>query len=276
MRHAHHAETLGYGEFFGDSCSRRELSGFSIARIVASRPPLEVPDHTHETAHVVLVLEGRYVTAAERAEPGRAPSLIWNPPATAHRDRFVENTGVFLTVSVSDSRLGTFGDDGLPARPVGIASGAAVRVARRLAGVLQHGPRHSTSRAERLCHELFGNLHPERLRRLRPPAWLCSVRETIADRYDEPLRVGELAAAADVHPVHLIRSFHRFFGRTPAEYLRGRRLEVAAELLRSTSLPIVEVALRTGFADQSHFTRAFGRGFGVAPAAYRRGAREAG
>src|SRR5687768_3186965 len=246
MSQALPSATLGFGQFFGDSEFRRELSGFTLARIVASRPSHEVPDHTHETAHLVLVLEGDYVTTAERMEAGRKPSLVWNPPATLHRDRFVDNLGTFFTVSISDPRLATVGSGKLPARPVGISSGPVLRIARRLVRTFESWPRRSTARAEELCHELLTGLFQENLPRPRAPRWLNAVRETLERRYDESLRISDLAADAGVHPVHLIRSFQRFFGCTPGQFLRKRRLEAAAALLRTSDLPTVEIALLTG------------------------------
>ena len=82
--------------------------------------------------------------------------------------------------------------------------------------------------------------------------------------------MGEVARDAGVHPVHLARTFRRFFGCTPAEYLRSRRVEQAALLVRVTQRPLAEIALECGFFDQSHLTRAFARVLGVSPAAYRR------
>lgn len=72
-----------------------------------------------------------------------------------------------------------------------------------------------------------------------------------------------------MHPVHLTRTFRRFFGCTPGEYLRERRLEKAASLLAGSRLPLSEVALESGFADQSHLAKAFKRAYGVTPSEYR-------
>jgi AraC family transcriptional regulator len=265
------ARTLGYGQFFGEPAVRHELSGFALARIAATAPPAEVPEHVHETAHVVVVLDGPYLTGAERIEPGRAPALVYNPPGTAHRDRFDGNHGVFFTLSVSDRRLEALGTDRLPGQPVALCSGIAVRLARRLVRDCRVWPPRSTARTEALCADLLGGVaHDAGPSRLRPPRWLAAARETIAARSDEPLSVSELADAAAIHPVHLIRSFRRFFGQTPAAFLRARRIAAAAALLRDSDLPIVEIALRTGFADQSHLTRAFRDEYAMPPAAWRR------
>jgi len=147
------AHALGYGQFFGAPAVRHELSGFSLARIAATAPPAEVPEHVHETAHVVVVLDGPYLTDAERIEPGRAPALVYNPPGTVHRDRFDANHGVFFTLSVSD-QLAALGADRLPGQPVALSSGTAVRLARRLVRDCRVWPPRSTARTEALCADL--------------------------------------------------------------------------------------------------------------------------
>jgi AraC family transcriptional regulator len=82
--------------------------------------------------------------------------------------------------------------------------------------------------------------------------------------------VAEIARAVGVHPVHLARAFRRFFGCSPAHYLRRVRIERAARMIRSSSHPLAEIAATCGFVDQSHLTRAFTRSLGTSPAAYRR------
>lgn len=68
--------------------------------------------------------------------------------------------------------------------------------------------------------------------------------------------------------------FHRIFtamvGESVKDYLRKRRLMVAAQALLSSDSPILALALRSGFDSQEAFTRAFRKMFGVTPGAYRR------
>ncbi|WP_338149160.1 helix-turn-helix transcriptional regulator [Citrobacter cronae] len=64
-----------------------------------------------------------------------------------------------------------------------------------------------------------------------------------------------------------LRSFSREIGVTPHAYLIQLRVRKARRLLATGKSP-VEVALLTGFADQSHLTRAFVRQFGVTPGRY--------
>jgi AraC family transcriptional regulator len=82
-------------------------------------------------------------------------------------------------------------------------------------------------------------------------------------------RLDELSAVAGRHPAHLSSEFRRFFGKTISQFIRERRVPRAAELLRSASGNVCDVAIMCGFYDQSHFTHAFRRMMGYTPAQYR-------
>jgi AraC-like DNA-binding protein len=70
-----------------------------------------------------------------------------------------------------------------------------------------------------------------------------------------------------------LRAFERQFGAafhvTPQKFLRKLRLRIASRALIDTDEPLSEIALKCGFADQSHFSREFRRQFGRTPRDYR-------
>jgi transcriptional regulator GlxA family with amidase domain len=74
-----------------------------------------------------------------------------------------------------------------------------------------------------------------------------------------------LAAMAGLSTHHFVRAFHQSVGMPPHSYLLSRRLEHAEQMLRETQLPLSEIALATGFSDQSHFARHFRRRTGMSP-----------
>ena len=102
------------------------------------------------------------------------------------------------------------------------------------------------------------------------PAWLRRVRETVEDRFRDPLRLSELAREAGVHPAHLSRAFGERYRETIHARVRRLRLEWAVRRLVESDDPIARIALAAGFADQSHLTRALKARTGMTPAAYRR------
>ncbi len=81
----------------------------------------------------------------------------------------------------------------------------------------------------------------------------------------------EIAAAAGVRSETLCRWFKRFLGCTPGDYLRARRVRLAAERLREPGARVKEVAAALGFADAFHFSRVFRTEMGVSPREWRAG-----
>ncbi|HKR63637.1 MAG TPA: helix-turn-helix transcriptional regulator, partial [Thermoanaerobaculia bacterium] len=86
---------------------------------------------------------------------------------------------------------------------------------------------------------------------------------------DPPPRFADIAREAGVTPAYLARAFRRATGQTMGEYLRGLRAKRAASLLASTFESLADVALTTGFADQSHLCRVFRAQYGITPLRYR-------
>jgi AraC family transcriptional regulator len=87
------------------------------------------------------------------------------------------------------------------------------------------------------------------------------------------LSIEELAREAGLSPSRFFRAFKATLGLPPHQYLLRRRLERARRLLDRPAARLADVALSTGFADQSHFTRLFRRQFGVTPGAVSRARR---
>lgn len=69
--------------------------------------------------------------------------------------------------------------------------------------------------------------------------------------------VRRLAAVSGVSEAHFARSFKQAFGVPPHRYLLTRRIERARALLRDTQLPVIEIALATGWNSLGTFGRIF-------------------
>lgn len=65
------------------------------------------------------------------------------------------------------------------------------------------------------------------------------------------------------------REFQAAFQESPGKWLLLKRLDLAATLLRNSTLNVTEVAFESGFEHVSHFSRVFKDRFGVSPIAYR-------
>lgn len=85
------------------------------------------------------------------------------------------------------------------------------------------------------------------------------------DHLSEEVRLSELAREAGLSASHFVTCFRRATGQSPHQYLVTQRIERAKTLLKNTQLSLAEIALRTGFSDQSHLTRMMRRHAGATP-----------
>lgn len=255
------------GQFYGAMQAEHRLENLSVAHLTGTNPEHEVAEHGHDDAHFVLATRGRYLTTAH-GEATEGPVLVFNPPGVVHRDCFAGDGGSFLAVSFPAQAWRALAE-----RPVTdalrLSRPRAVGTALRLTQAAVAGDPDALH-LEALALELAAEAeHPVRETAARP-SWLDAADDFIADRCGDPITVSDIARAADVHPVYLARGFRRWLGCSPGERLRQRRLERAAGLMSRREADLGEIALLSGFCDQSHLTRVFGRAWGLSPGAYRR------
>jgi AraC family transcriptional regulator len=264
-------ETLAYGEFYGVFKYRHEIPDFSLALIVPDAVWLKGVRHSHQSTHMIFVLDGPYVLSAggqERTLPPR--SLIFVPAGTTHQNYPQKRTKV-LTVSISDAQVERASDYiQLPEAESDFRHGEIGQLATRLEAECGGWHNASPLTAAGLCLELLGAAATRTaVRERKPPRWLQTAKELLHDTCCETVSIAEVANAAGVHPIHLCRTFRRFFHCTPGDYLRQCRIEKAASLLRFGHRSIAQVACESGFGDQSQLSKAFRRKLGITPAEFR-------
>ena len=94
--------------------------------------------------------------------------------------------------------------------------------------------------------------------------------EAMENHIADPLPLAGLARVAGVGVRQLNRQFRAGLGRSPGAVYRDLRLEKSRELLRQTGLPILDIAMATGFSGAAHFATAYRRRYGEAPSRHRR------
>ena len=99
---------------------------------------------------------------------------------------------------------------------------------------------------------------------------LAKLLEFIESNLDRSISLVELAELVNVSRFHFARLFKRSTGTTAIAFVEQCRIRRAQALVAETDTPLAEIALMTGFADQSHFTRRFHRHVGCTPAAFAR------
>jgi AraC family transcriptional regulator len=120
---------------------------------------------------------------------------------------------------------------------------------------------------------------------MRPPLRAATVglqpyklRRTIAyiqAHLAQELSLTTLAAVAQTSPAHFARLFKHATGLAPHQYVITCRMAHAKRLLAETDVPLIDIGLQVGCADQSHFTALFRTHVSLTPKAYRAHTRHA-
>jgi AraC family transcriptional regulator len=129
--------------------------------------------------------------------------------------------------------------------------------------------------ASALCVHLastYGQLRiPSQKQRGSLAAWQeRRAMELMMSRLDGEISLAQIASECSLSVGHFGRAFRQSTGLPPHRWLSEQRISKAKDLLTNSGLPILEIALMCGFAEQSHFTRVFKRSVGESPGVWRR------
>lgn len=256
----------------GNIVKNKTIAGFKLTE-TAYDAGLQIPPHSHDFAYFCFVLQGDFNERRERqSRICNSFSLIFHQRQETHSDEFYAATKCF-NLRLSNSFLErTAQYFALMETQTDFGEAVSSRIAAKIYKEFRYTDELSPLIVEGLMSELLGETvrGSKNIRQAKPPVWLIKTLELLHDRFRENLSLGEIAASVGVHETHLAREFKRFYGATVGEYLRRRRIEFACRALSASNSPLSEIALSSGFADQSHFTKTFGQVMQMSPAAYRK------
>jgi AraC family transcriptional regulator len=262
---------LAGGQYFGAVAERRRSAGLTLSD-VRHEHGRRLPEHTHERAFFCLLLAGGYTERVGRTTESFGPfSVLFHPPAHGHQDEIGRTGGRFFSVELDAEWIDRARE--IAPRLTSVSQprgGELVWLAMRLFRELRARDPISDLVVEGLVLEMLAcaaRTTSPRAREARP--WLDRATEMVRDSTARHRTISEIAREAGVHPVHLARVFREAHGCTVGEYVQRSRIQSALQMLATTDLPLVDVALATGFADQSHFTRVFRKALGSPPGAFR-------
>lgn len=232
---------------------------------------LRAPRHMHERAYLTLVHDGGLDENYQRESLTAATgTVIFDPGSTAHRT--VSAGARILRMELSPTAMALMRELGPTLnRPAVFTQSPVVSLARRVLAEVRSEPHGWRLMTEGLIMEILGQtLRQERQLKGHAPLWLRTVKDRLDGECERPVSLAALAREASVHPVHLARAFRTAYGSSIGSYLRWRQIRRAEQLLTESTERLCDIALKCGFADQSHFSKAFRRAVGLAPGQYRR------
>lgn len=133
---------------------------------------------------------------------------------------------------------------------------------------------YAQSAAQMLAVHLLRNYGSAKIDITMPRGKLSSqqinmVTEFVWANIREELSLDEMARLVGFSPYHFTRLFRQSTGHTPHQFVLRQRIEFAKRLIRSCDMPLIQVAIESGFASQSHMTQMFRRFLGITPKSYR-------
>ncbi len=258
---------------FGKETRRLELADFTL--VESLYPPNSVmPRHTHELAHISIVLQGAYTEyygyKRRSAEPA---TLVMHPPDEDHHVNFHQRGAHVFSLHLKSKWLERVRDrsDVLDS-PADFHGGVSAWLAVQLYRESQQMDNVSPLMIESLALEIIATTSRQtRLSERRTPRWLEQVREMLHARACcEDTSLASIAEAVGVHPVYVARQFRKHYHCTMGEYVRRLRIEAVCHKITSSNASLSEIASSTGFYDQSHLTNIFKRVTKMTPGEYRR------
>jgi len=100
-------------------------------------------------------------------------------------------------------------------------------------------------------------------------AELASALRHMQKHFTESLRIEDIATKAGLSVYQFEQRVQRLFQMSPLQLLHKLRLDEATRMLRETDKSLADIAIETGWCDQSAFTRHFSRYAGMAPGKFR-------
>jgi AraC family transcriptional regulator len=199
-----------------------------------------------------LVQSDRYglcIGIVLNSEGMKAMARFADGPLYAGRGRLGRRDALtMLRLWRAASERGAEGTDAYALRPL-LLHFAAVQ--QELDGYIQRCPGRSRTRKR----QVFGRLQRARL--------------YLEGNCDRVVRISELAELTSFSSWYFSRTFYSLYDESPQAAAARLRLEHAADLLRSTSMMVGEVAAASGFDNCCSFARAFRARFGTSASRYR-------
>jgi AraC family transcriptional regulator len=249
----------------------RELADFSLVESVYPASAI-MARHTHELAHISIVLRGSYAERYGRRQRLAEPSLlVIHPPDEDHSVAFQSAGARVFSIHIKPLWLERVRDysrvlDSPADFSGGYPASLALRLYREFCAMDEVAP----LMIESLALEIVAAASRHTTTAGRPtPRWLEQARELLHATFAGQVTLGAVAQTVGVHPVYLASRFRKHYHCTVGEYVRRLRLEAACREVSGTDKPLSEIAAAVGFYDQSHFTNVFKRHTGMTPAQYR-------
>lgn len=235
----------------------------------AQTPSSEVPRHYHENGTCCVLLQGvardSFRGRVIEYKPG---GVIYRPPGEQHSHKFGHDGIVAIVIEVPASRLrGDFALRTLSELHFEANGPTLVEVAQLMTHLRSPSPVDAD--VEEHCLRLL-TVFQRQGAEASGSKGLELVRAFLDECPAQKVSLIDLGRVAGLHPAYLVNAFRKRYGCSIGYYRRRRRIALAIRQLWNTQSPLSEIALASGFYDQSDCTNALRKELRLTPAQLRR------
>ena len=216
------------GFLYGEIQQARRVRELILAK-AAYASGARVPCHAHDHARFDFVLRGTFTENYGQRTRQCGPSLlIYRPPGEEHSEIFHHRGALCLSVDVAPHWLEQAREESvLLPESADFRGGLLTHLCHRLHYEFLQRDDVAPLAIESIFVGIAVEVSRRQARLAEPcaPRWLEQARELLHARFSERLTLASMAEAVGVHPVHLARTFRRFYHCTIGDYVRQLRVE---------------------------------------------------
>jgi len=256
---------LKRGEFFGKHYQKLNFEEFIITDTEYTHN--KVDWHYHENPYFTYLLQGKLYEGNKKEEYYLEPGslLFHNWQDSHHNIKSPKYTRGFLIEFDSDwflkYNIYSMDFEGSLKLKSPIIKGLMNKVFLES----KVNDNQSQLSIELLMIDIFNKIKGEELEGyVKNPKWVKKLQEILLET-DISYKLTGLSKELNIHPVHLFREFHKYFGTTLGQYVRQLKLNKAIILISSGKFSMTEICYKCGFYDQSHFISNFKKVYKISP-----------
>lgn len=258
-------EISSNGTYYGERKNELRQNGFILSEYDYLEP--STPWHFHENPYFMYVLKGNMFDINKKNKVGcPAGSLVFHNWQEPHLNTKASSAARGFHIEFDRNWFAQRRLD------IGLWEGSQLIQTPRLHHILaqlyyefRNNDTASALSIELLLLQLCEGLDRRyKVNTRTNPRWISDLKSLLNEDLDN-VSLDNLSSTLGIHPVHLSRSFPKYFSSTLGDYIRQLKVKKALSLLLIEEYSLTEVAFLAGFADQSHFIRCFKRYMGVTP-----------
>ena len=251
-------------KYFGITAKSIKTESFNIS--ITNHPAQsEISTHAHAKPYLCLLAHGLYKEESNTSSLISTGDVLYRAANYEHANRFSGQDSVCLNIEI-DNESDFMIHNGLKL-PLRESLQKSSLETYKLLYAVKNGV--SKDLLNIYCYESM-LVHVEGVESKGDLLWINQVKEYINDNPLSPISLQELSHLLGLHPNYIVRKFKAITGMKLSDYLTKIRLEYSISNLILTQENLTNVALKSGFYDQSHFNRNFKKYLETTPKLFRK------